>query len=171
MAHAKAQDDIDESLQSRQMAVYGRTSMRRLRNVHILLVGGDGVAAEVAKNVILANVRAVTLCDLGAKVTKRHLSSHFYLRESDIGKSVARASYRRLQELNDAVCVSVLDDIPESFRDTDFTTVVCIGTPRDVALRLNDACRAQTPPMQFIRCAGRGLYGKFRFLHTRFRVL
>ena len=73
-----ATEQIDEDLQSRQLAVYGRESMRKLRDAHILIVGLDGLGAEIAKNVILANVKAVTLCD-ATKARLSHLSAHFLL--------------------------------------------------------------------------------------------
>ena len=61
MLPADADDAIDEDLQSRQMAVYGRESMQKLRLANVLISGLNGLGAEIAKNVILANVKAVTL--------------------------------------------------------------------------------------------------------------
>ena len=54
---------IDENLHSRQLAVYGRESMRRMASSKILVSGMQGLGAEVAKNVILAGVRACTIHD------------------------------------------------------------------------------------------------------------
>lgn len=51
--------DIDEDLHSRQLAVYGRESMRRMASAKILVVGLRGLGAEVAKNIILAGVSQV----------------------------------------------------------------------------------------------------------------
>lgn len=45
------------------MAVYGRESMQRLKGASVLISGMNGLGAEIAKNVILANVKAVTLHD------------------------------------------------------------------------------------------------------------
>ncbi len=55
---------IDEDLQSRQMAVYGRESMQKLKCANVLISGLNGLGAEVAKNVILANVSSVRLRSL-----------------------------------------------------------------------------------------------------------
>lgn len=159
MAQAVA-EEIDENLHSRSLAVYGRESMRRLRHAHVLMVGSDGLLAETAKNVILANVRAVELHDLGAVVTPGHLSSHFYLKEGDVGKPVAAVLQPRLQELNDSVSVSVAEELPLEKIGRSITAVVCIGVPLDVALRLSQACRACSPQVPFMRACVRGLYGK-----------
>ena len=51
---------IDEDMQSRQMAVYGRESMQKLAKASILISGLNGLGAEIAKNVILSNPAAVS---------------------------------------------------------------------------------------------------------------
>ena len=52
---------IDENKQSRQLAVYGREAMHKLHHTHVFISGMNGLGCEIAKNVILANVGAVTL--------------------------------------------------------------------------------------------------------------
>jgi ubiquitin-activating enzyme E1 len=68
---------------------------------------------EVAKNIILAGVKSVTLYD-PLPVTYNDLSSQFYLSEGDLGRPRADASVHRLMELNQYVPVHVehghLDD-------------------------------------------------------------
>ena len=54
---------IDSDLQSRQLATYGVSVMERLAGASILIIGMNGVGVEVAKNIVLANVRRVTLAD------------------------------------------------------------------------------------------------------------
>ena len=48
---AKAPDgmDIDEDLHSRQLAVYGRESMRRMAASSVLIVGALGLGVEVGE--------------------------------------------------------------------------------------------------------------------------
>lgn len=41
--------EIDEDLHSRQLAVYGRESMRRMAAASVLIVGLKGLGAEVGK--------------------------------------------------------------------------------------------------------------------------
>ncbi|CAM9805042.1 unnamed protein product, partial [Discosporangium mesarthrocarpum] len=55
--------DVDESLYSRQLYVMGHEAQRRMAGSDVLVVGLNGLGVEVAKNVILAGVRSVTLHD------------------------------------------------------------------------------------------------------------
>jgi len=41
--------DIDEDLHSRQLAVYGRDSMRRLAASQVLILGATGLSVEVGE--------------------------------------------------------------------------------------------------------------------------
>ena len=65
---------------------------------------------SAAKNVILAGVKSVRLHD-PSPVEARDLGSHFYLDQSDIGKPTAAACKAKLQELNTAVNVYVVESI------------------------------------------------------------
>lgn len=65
---------------------------------------------RAAKNIILAGVKAVRLYD-PSPVEIKDLGTQFYLTKTDIGKPTAHSCKTRLQELNKAVQVSVLDTI------------------------------------------------------------
>ena len=41
--------EIDEDLHSRQLAVYGRESMRRMAAANVLICGAGGLGAEIGK--------------------------------------------------------------------------------------------------------------------------
>lgn len=63
----------------------------------------------LAKNIILAGVKSVTLHDENV-VELWDLSSNFVFSEEDVGKNRALASVQKLQELNNAVAVSALTE-------------------------------------------------------------
>ncbi|KAF2604343.1 hypothetical protein F2Q70_00028108 [Brassica cretica] len=75
--------EIDEDLHSRQLAVYGRETMRRLFASNVLVSGMHGLGAEIAKNLILAGVKSVTLHDERV-VELWDLSSNFVFSEDDV---------------------------------------------------------------------------------------
>eukprot|EP00798_Chlamydomonas_sp_ICE-L_P022624 gene22624-29767_t len=100
-----AEVELDENLHSRQIAVYGREVMKRMASSNILISGANGLGCEIAKNVILAGMRSVTIHDTTV-TTLRDLGSQFYLTEADIGKNRAEACKEKLQELNTDVAVS-----------------------------------------------------------------
>ena len=60
----------------------------------------------MAKNVILAGVKSVTLHD-PQPATFLDLASQFYLSEADLGRPRAEASAAKLAELNQYVAVTV----------------------------------------------------------------
>ena len=66
-----------------------------------------------AKNVILAGVKAVALYD-PSPVEIKDLGTQFYLADDDVGKPTASACKDRLQELNKAVQVGVIDAVSEA---------------------------------------------------------
>ncbi|CAN8247458.1 unnamed protein product [Cochlearia groenlandica] len=131
--------DIDEDLHSRQLAVYGRETMRRLFASNVLISGMHGLGAEIAKNLILAGVKSVTLHDESV-VELWDLSSNFVFSEDDVGKNRADASVQKLQDLNNAVVV---------FSDISL----------DRAIEFNDFCHSHQPPIAFVKADVRGLFG------------
>ncbi|KAL0882803.1 hypothetical protein ABMA27_016349 [Loxostege sticticalis] len=95
----RVEDEIDESLYSRQLYVLGHDAMRRMASSDVLISGLGGLGVEVAKNVILGGVKSVTLHD-ERTCTVADLSSQFYLSESALGQNRALASCEQLSELN-----------------------------------------------------------------------
>lgn len=150
--------DIDEDLHSRQLAVYGRETMRRLFASNILISGVDGLGAEIAKNLILAGVKSVTLHD-EAKVHMWDLSSNFIFSENDIGKNRALASVQKLQELNNTVIISTLTTKLTKEQLSGFQAVVFTDISFDKAIEFNDYCHNHQPSISFIKAEVRGLFG------------
>src|SRR4051794_21628278 len=97
---------IDEGLYSRQLYVMGHEAMTKMTTCNVLLMGLCGLGVEIAKNIILAGVKSVTLYD-PELVTMRDLSSQFFLSEKHLGSPRAEACCVQLAELNHYVSVSV----------------------------------------------------------------
>ncbi|KAK9279299.1 hypothetical protein L1049_012978 [Liquidambar formosana] len=133
--------DIDEDLHSRQLAVYGRETMRRLFASNILISGMQGLGAEIAKNLILAGV------------------NNFIFSENDVGKNRALASIQKLQELNNAVIISTLTTKLTKEQLSGFQAVVFTDINFEKAIEFNDYCRSHQPPISFIKAEVRGLFG------------
>ncbi|KAJ7964236.1 putative Ubiquitin-activating enzyme E1 [Quillaja saponaria] len=150
--------DIDEDLHSRQLAVYGRETMRRLFASNVLISGMQGLGSEIAKNLILAGVKSVTLHDEGI-VELWDLSSNFVFSENDVGKNRAIASLSKLQELNNAVVVHTLTTKLTKEQLSNFQAVVFTDISLDKAIEFNDYCHSHQPPIAFIKTEVRGLFG------------
>jgi len=150
--------DIDEDLHSRQLAVYGREAMRRLFGANVLISSLQGLGVEIAKNIILAGVKSVTLHDQ-SNVEMWDLSGNFYFTEADIGKNRAVACCNKLQELNAAVTVSTLTSEITEEDISSFQVVVFTDITLEKAIQYNDFCRDHKPPISFIKADIRGLFG------------
>ena len=154
--------EIDEDLHSRQLAVYGRDTMRKMASAHVLVSGLRGLGVEIAKNLVLAGVRAVSLQDEGL-VETADLSSQFYFKDTDVGQNRAKCCAVKLQELNPAVKVSVVEasvgTTEEDFL-SQFNVVVCLDCPLEKAKRLDKFCHEHQPPIAFIRADTRGLFAQ-----------
>ncbi|CAI9097290.1 OLC1v1033679C1 [Oldenlandia corymbosa var. corymbosa] len=150
--------DIDEDLHSRQLAVYGRETMRRLVASNILISGMQGLGAEIAKNLILAGVKSVTLHDVG-NVELWDLSGNFIFSEDDVGNNRALASVQKLQELNNAVTVSAITTDLTKEQLSGFQAVVVTDISLQQAIEFDDYCRQHQPPIAFIKGEVRGLFG------------
>jgi len=103
------ENDIDESLYSRQLYVLGHEAMRKMAQSNVLISGMRGLGVEIAKNVILGGVKSVALHDQGV-AEYQDLSSQFYLTEADVlgNKNRALACGEKLAELNSYVDTTVL---------------------------------------------------------------
>ena len=99
-------NEIDESLYSRQLYVLGHEAMKRMSASNVLIVGLKGLGVEIAKNIALAGVKSLTLFD-PAPTLISDLSSQFFLREEDVGKPRAAVTAPRVAELNAYTPVSV----------------------------------------------------------------
>ncbi|CAL1700876.1 unnamed protein product [Somion occarium] len=151
---------IDEGLYSRQLYVLGHEAMKRMAVSNVLIVGLKGLGCEIAKNVILAGVKSVTLYDPNP-VEIQDLSTQFFLREEDIGKSRAHAAAPRLAELNAYVPVRFLEGQPGQDFTVDqidgYQVVVLCGASLTKQLEINDWTHAHG--IHFIAADTRGLFG------------
>ena len=158
MANVVMQDcpeEVDEGLYSRQLYVMGHAAQRRMASSNVLIVGVKGLGAEIAKNIILAGVKAVTLYDPNP-VGVADLSSHFYFTEEDVGKPRGASCVAQLAELNQYVNVSNhTGAISDEFLST-FKCVVMTNSQLDERLRVNDFCHANG--IAFIQADVRGLF-------------
>lgn len=147
---------IDEGLYSRQLYVMGREAQLRMGVANVLIVGLNGVGVEIAKNVILAGVKSVTLHD-DAPASALDLASQFYVSEKDLGKSRAEVSVVKLAELNPYVQVTHhTGDITEEFIAS-FRVVVLVNATLEEAARINAVCHAKS--IAFISTEARGVFG------------
>ncbi|KAH0464742.1 hypothetical protein IEQ34_004845 [Dendrobium chrysotoxum] len=151
-------EEIDEDLHSRQLAVYGRETMRRLFASNVLISGLNGLGSEIAKNIVLAGVKSLTLHD-EADVEIWDLSSNFFFSEDDIGKNRALACVQKLHDLNNNVMISTITEKLSKEHLSKFQAVVFTDASLEETIEFDEFCHNHQPPIAFIKSEVRGLFG------------
>ena len=140
MTDTNTVNQLDEDLYSRQLYVLGREAMQKMSQSNVLLCGLGGLGVEIAKNVILSGVKAVTLFD-SKEVSMSDLGSQFYLSQENLGQNRAEASRDKLAELNPNVKVDTLTSSLNKEVLLKYAVVVATETDEDSRLTLNQLCR------------------------------
>ncbi|XP_005219248.1 SUMO-activating enzyme subunit 1 isoform X1 [Bos indicus] len=126
----------------RQIRLWGLEAQKRLRASQVLLVGMKGLGAEIAKNLILAGVKGLTMLD-HEQVSPEDPGAQFLIRTGSVGRNRAEASLERAQNLNPMVDVKVdtenIEKKPESFF-TQFDAVCLTCCSRDVIVKVDQIC-------------------------------
>ncbi|KAM6959071.1 SUMO-activating enzyme subunit 1 [Aplochiton taeniatus] len=126
----------------RQIRLWGLDAQKRLRGSRVLLVGLGGLGAEVAKNLILAGVKGLTLLD-HEKVTEESCRAQFLVPVAAQGQNRAQASLERAQYLNPMVEVRADTDRVDTKSDDfflQFNTVCLTGCSRALMIRVDQLC-------------------------------
>ena len=137
----------------------------------VLISGLKGLGIEVAKNVILSGVKAVTLHDTEA-VTLADIGSQFFLRETDVGTNRAVACYQRAAELNSYVTMRHETGALTEEMIKEHSIVVLTNSSMEEQLKVNEWCRAASPSVNMIVADVRGLYAQvFNDFGPKFTVV
>jgi ubiquitin-activating enzyme E1 len=154
--HKAEETEIDEALYSRQLYVMGHEAQKRMAQSNVLIAGLNGLGVEIAKNIILAGVKSVTLLDDTA-TSFPDLGAQFYLSEESIGQPRAAACLAHLAELNPYVTVSLATGELTQDLITSVNCVVLVDRALDEQLRVNDICHAHN--IRFLSADVRGVFG------------
>ncbi|XP_062329654.1 SUMO-activating enzyme subunit 1 [Osmerus eperlanus] len=126
----------------RQIRLWGLDAQKRLRGSRVLLVGMGGLGAEVAKNLILAGVKGLTMLD-HEQVTEESGRAQFLIPVTARGTNRAQASLERAQYLNPMVEVKADTERVDTKRDEfflQFDAVCLTGCSRDLSVRVDQLC-------------------------------
>jgi ubiquitin-like 1-activating enzyme E1 A len=91
-------------LYDRQLRVWGVETQYRIRQARVLLLGPfNGLASEIAKNLTLAGVKYLDICEgpILHLVTPTDLSAHLFLDETCVGKEVTHNEFLSSENLFD----------------------------------------------------------------------
>ncbi|KAF7459320.1 ubiquitin-activating enzyme E1 family protein [Cryptosporidium felis] len=151
---------IDTNLYSRQIGTLGLEAMGKLVKLRVIIVGLRGLGVEIAKNIILAGPKSITLID-DEVCTYSDMGANFYITEDDVKQGIRRsdACLNKLSSLNEYVKVNVqYGEITEQLI-FNHDLVVCADIPLSKQLKYNDICRSHVPNLGFISANAMGLCG------------
>jgi len=142
---------LNTNLYSRQIGTYGLNTMIKLSKLNIYIYGQRGLGIEIAKNIILAGPRAVTIFD-DKKASINDLTANFYITEKDVeeGKRLDEASIINLSSLNPYVKLSIMkngkiiDNLQENitkFEEKYDVVIITEFLPKDEIIEINKFCR------------------------------
>uniref|UniRef100_A0A8C3LWI3 E1 ubiquitin-activating enzyme n=1 Tax=Chrysolophus pictus TaxID=9089 RepID=A0A8C3LWI3_CHRPC len=135
--------------------VLGDTAMQKMAQSHVFLSGVGGLGVEIAKNIILAGVKALTVHDT-KQCTKWDLGTNFFIHEDDIisQRNRAEATLHHIAELNPYVHVAAstvpLDESTDLSFLKQYQCVILTEVSLSLQKKINDFCHAQQPPIKFI---------------------
>lgn len=75
---------------SRYIGAMGVDAVTKQAHARVLVFGLGGLGAEISKNIVLAGLKELTLCD-PAVATSKDLATNFFLNKNDIGTNRAAA--------------------------------------------------------------------------------
>ncbi|KAM9677988.1 ubiquitin-like modifier-activating enzyme 6 isoform 1-T1 [Trichechus inunguis] len=157
--------EIDDALYSRQRYVLGDTAMQKMAKSHVFLSGMGGLGLEIAKNIVLAGIKALTIHDT-ENCQPWDLGTNFFICEDDVAnmRNRAEAVLQHIAELNPYVHVTSsslpLNETTDlSFLD-EYQCVVLTEIRLPLQKKINDFCRSQCPPIKFISADVHGIWSR-----------
>ncbi|CAD8178797.1 unnamed protein product [Paramecium octaurelia] len=149
---------FDENLYSRQVAVLGAETQSKLIQMKCFIHGLRGLGLEIAKNLILAGPKSVTVYD-PTVLSIADLGSNFYASLEQVGKvSRQDAAIKQLKELNPYVSVEIYNGQLNGASLSEYTVVVLTDVwDQKFITEVNEAVRQKGHG--FILAHSSGLFG------------
>ncbi|KAM4707570.1 ubiquitin-like modifier-activating enzyme 6 isoform 1-T2 [Discoglossus pictus] len=147
--------EIDDGLYSRQRYVLGDNAMQKMAQSNVFLSGMGGLGVEIAKNLVLAGIKALTIHDTRECETW-DLGTNFFIREQDVKNKINRAEacLQHIAELNPYVQVmsstAPLDETSNVSFLRQYQCVILTETRHSLRKAINNFCHSQKPPIKFI---------------------
>ncbi|PIA15964.1 hypothetical protein COEREDRAFT_81658 [Coemansia reversa NRRL 1564] len=146
------------ALYDRQIRLWGMEAQRRLRSSSLCFIGVKALTLEACKNLVLAGVGHITLCD-GGTVTEDDLEVQYYFQPEDLGKPKDQVLAERLKILNPLVDIQANSKLLEKPANLNkFDVVVDVGGKECSPIQLNGLCRA-TKTTRFVAADSFGAFG------------
>ncbi|KAF3571740.1 hypothetical protein F2Q69_00063793 [Brassica cretica] len=144
----------------RQLRIWGELGQAALEEASICLLNCGPTGSEALKNLVLGGVGSFTVVD-GSKVELGDLGNNFMVDdERSVGQSKAKSVCAFLQELNDSVKATFIEENPDTLISTNpfffsqFTLVIATQLVEDSMVKLDRICREANVMLVFARSYG-----------------
>ncbi|XP_060103829.1 ubiquitin-like modifier-activating enzyme 6 [Heteronotia binoei] len=157
--------EIDDGLYSRQRYVLGDTAMQKMAQSRVFLSGMGGLGVEIAKNIALAGIKALTVHDT-QQCKAWDLGTNFFVHEDDVlnHRNRAETVLPRIAELNPYVQVmsstTPLNEMTDLSFLRQYQCVIVTEMKLSVQKKINDFCHSQHPPIKFISADVYGIWAR-----------
>lgn len=135
---------IDKSKRyDRQIRIWGQHGQVRFETARVLLLNCSATGSEALKNLVLGGIASFTIVD-GARVGAQDLGSNFMVDAASLGEPRAKVVTGLLQEMNDSVSGSFVEEAPETLlaSNPSFVADFSLVIATQVLMRAH-ACHAQ----------------------------
>ena len=157
--------DAQAEMYDRQLRVWGVSTQLKIAKAKVLVIGASPNNLECAKNIVLAGVSKVVLCE--GRTTEKEERINFLVSLEDSAKklSVAEAAAKSLQEMNPFGEVSAAENFKiEDFEDkaseilgvnNNYDVVICCGrrVRANTIKQLNELCRERKIAFFLTECS------------------
>nr|VDD59497.1 unnamed protein product [Brassica oleracea] len=144
----------------RQLRIWGELGQAALEEASICLLNCAPTGSEALKNLVLGGVGSFTVVD-GSKIELGDLGNNFMVDdERSVGQSKAKSVCAFLQELNDSVRATFIEENPDTLISTNpfffsqFTLVIATQLVEDSMVKLDRICREANVKLDFARSCG-----------------
>ncbi|KAG2486394.1 hypothetical protein HYH03_014972 [Edaphochlamys debaryana] len=159
----------------RQLRIWGTHGQQRLESCCICLLNCGPTGSETLKNLVLGGIASFTIVD-GQKVEARDLGNNFLVSASSLGEPRAKVVTELLQELNESVSGSYVEEVPEVLIADNpeffqsFDLVIATQMREQDMTKLDDICRA-TGRAKLLIVRSYGLVGYLRASLPEHRIV
>ena len=165
----KMSDELTEdehAIYDRQLRTWGLEAQKRMKISSVLLVGIRGIAAEIAKNLVLTGIGELTILD-DQLLSALDLASNFFTSEQFLNKNRAESCRERIQLLNPNVKIHVdTEDIMKKNQQffKQFNAIILTNSDVSEAIHINNILRTHSNnstnnrPVALFQCETHGFY-------------
>lgn len=148
-------------LYDRQIRLWGLEGQARLGNGRVFMINMNSVGNEIAKTLVLAGIKSLTILD-DTTVTEKDIKTQFFIRRTDIGRNRGEAAIPRISILNPHVVVQRMNKRLEDLSAAEleqFNIVIVNDHTFNQITNLNTKCRQASTSLY-----ASGAFGLFAYI-------